>query len=71
MTAIARALGGNKQAIYGWRRQEQIARRLKLGLSSAEMTKLAPAKEQIREREAEVAVHRCAAELSNDLHRYP
>jgi hypothetical protein len=61
--------GISEQAIYGWRRQEQIDRGLEPGLSSAEKAELAAAKRRIRELEAELAVHRRAAELlkeSND-----
>ena len=46
---VARDLGISEQAIYGWRRQEQIDRGLEPGLSTGE--------------KAELAVHRRAAEL--------
>jgi transposase len=46
---VARDLGVSEQAVYGWRRQER--------------TELAAAKRRIRELEAELAVHRRAAEL--------
>ena len=60
---VARDLGVSEQAIYGWRRQEQIDRGLEPGLSTAEKAELAAAKRRIRELEAELAVHRRAAEL--------
>ena len=60
---IARDLGVSEQAIYGWRRQERIDRGLEPGLSSLERAELAAAKRRIRELEAELAVHRRAAEL--------
>ena len=60
---VARDLGVSEQAIYGWRRQEQIDRGLEPGLSTVEQAELAAAKRRIHELEAELAVHRRAAEL--------
>jgi len=60
---VARDLGVSEQAIYGWRRQERIDRRLEPGLSTVEKAELAAARRRIRELEAELAVHRRAAEL--------
>ena len=60
---VARDLGVSEQAIYGWRRQERIDRGLDAGLTSVEKAELAAAKRRIRELEAELAVHRRAAEL--------
>jgi len=60
---VARDLGVGEQAIYGWRRQERIDRGLDSGLSTLELAELAVARRRIRELEAEVAVHRRAAEL--------
>ncbi len=60
---VARDLGISEQAIYGWRRQERIDRRLEPGLRTEEQAELAAAKRRIRELEAELAVHRRAAEL--------
>jgi transposase len=60
---VARDLGVSEQAISGWRRQEQIDRGLEAGLSTLEKAELAAAKRRIRELEAELAVHRRAAEL--------
>ena len=60
---VARDLGVSEQAIYGWRRQERIDRGLEPGVSTPERAELAAAKRRIRELEAELAVHRRAAEL--------
>ncbi len=60
---VARDLGVSAQAIYGWRRQERIDRGLEPGVSTLERAELAAAKRRIRELEAELAVHRRAAEL--------
>ena len=55
--------GISEQAIYGWRRQERIDRGLEPGLRTEEQAELAAARRRIRELEAELAVHRRAAEL--------
>ena len=60
---LARDLGVSEQAIYGWRRQEQIDSGREPGLSTMEKAELAAAKRRIRELETELAVHRRAAEL--------
>jgi transposase len=60
---LARDLGVSEQAIYGWRRQERIDQGVEAGLSTLERSELAAAKRRIRELEAELAVHRRAAEL--------
>ena len=60
---IARDLGVSEQTIYGWRRQERVDRGLEPGLSTVDQVELAAAKRRIRELEAELAVHRRAAEL--------
>jgi transposase len=60
---VARDLGVSEQAIYGWRRQERIDCGLDPGLSTREQAEIAVAKQRIRELEAELAVHRRAAEL--------
>ena len=62
-TDLARDLGISSQTIYVWRRQEQIDRGEIPGLTSAERTELAAAKQRIRELEAELAIHRRASEL--------
>jgi len=60
---VARDLGVSEQVIYGWRRQERVDRGLEPGVSTLERAELAAAKGRIRELEAELAVHRRAAEL--------
>ena len=60
---VARDLGVSEQAVYGWRRQERIDRGLEAGVSTLERAELAAARRRIRELEAELAVHRRAAEL--------
>ena len=60
---VARDLGISDQTIYIWRRQEAIDRGLAPGLSSSEREELAAAKRRIQELEAELAIHRRAAEL--------
>ena len=60
---VARDLGVSEQVIYGWRRQEQVDLGLEPGLSTSEKAELAAAKLRIRALEAELAVHRRAAEL--------
>ena len=60
---VARDLGVSEQAIYGWRRQEQIDRGLEPGLSTVEKAELTAAKRRIRELEAELSVHLRAAAL--------
>ena len=60
---VARDLGISEQAVYGWCRQERIDRGLESGLSTLERAELAAARQRIRELEAELAVHRRAAEL--------
>jgi transposase len=62
-TDLARDLGISAQTIYVWRRQEQIDRGEIPGLTSAERTELAAAKQRIRELEAELAIHRRASGL--------
>ena len=66
---VARDLGVSEQAIYGWRRQERIDRGLDAGLSTVEKAELAAAKRRIRELEAELVVHRRAAELLKETSR--
>lgn len=62
-TDLARDLGISSQTIYVWRRQDRIDRGEIPGLTSAERTDLAVAKQRIRELEAELAIHRRASEL--------
>jgi transposase len=60
---VARLLEVSDQSIYSWRRQEQIDLGELPGLSSAEREELRAARSRIRALEAELAVHRRAAEL--------
>ncbi len=62
-TDLARDLGISSQTIYVWRRQDQIDRGEIPGLTSAERTELAAAKQRIRELEVELAIHRRASDL--------
>ena len=66
---VARDLGVSEQAICGWRRQERIDRGIDPGLSTLEQAELAAATRRIRELEAELAVHRRAAELLKETGR--
>lgn len=60
---VSRDLGISDQSVYTWRRQDRIDRGLEAGLSSVERAELLQARRRIRELEAELAVHRKAAEL--------
>jgi len=60
---VARLLDVSDQSIYTWRRQALIDRGELPGLGSAERGELRAARLRIRELEAELAVHRRAAEL--------
>jgi transposase-like protein len=60
---LARDLEVSEQTIYGWRRQERVDQGVEAGLSTLDRAELAAAKRRIRELEAELAVHRRAAEL--------
>jgi transposase len=60
---VARDLGTSDQTVYGWRRQERIDQGLEVGLTSGERAELVAARRRIRELEAELAIHRKAAEL--------
>jgi transposase-like protein len=60
---IARDLGISDQTVYSWRRQERIDQGVEPGLTSGERAELVAARRRIRELEAELAIHRKAAEL--------
>jgi transposase len=60
---VARDLGISDQTIYSWRHQDQIDHGLEAGLTSAERAELLSARRRIHELEAELAIHRRAAEL--------
>jgi transposase-like protein len=60
---VAGDLGISDQTVYSWRRQERIDQGIEPGLTSPERAELAAARRRIRELEAELAIHRQAAEL--------
>jgi transposase-like protein len=60
---IARDLGISDRTVYSWRRQDQVDRGLESGLTTAEHAELISARRRIHELEADIAVHRRAAEL--------
>ena len=60
---VAVDLGISDQTVYGWRRQERMDQGIEPGLTSVERAELAAARRRIRELEAELAIHRKAAEL--------
>ena len=60
---VASDLSISDQTVYNWRRQERIDQRLEAGLTSGERAELLAARRRIRELEAELAIHRRAAEL--------
>jgi len=60
---VARDLGISDQTVYNWRRQEGLDQGLEAGLNSSERAELLAARRRIRELEAELAIHRQAAEL--------
>jgi len=63
ISQVAHDLGISAQSIYTWRRQDEIDRGLRPGLSSHEHAELTAAKRRIRELETELAIHRRASEL--------
>ena len=63
VTDVARDLGISAQSIYTWARQDRIDKGREPGLTSGEKSELAAAKQRIAALEAELAVHRRAAEL--------
>jgi transposase len=60
---VARDLGISDQTVYSWRHQERLDQGLEVGLTSEERAELMAARRRIRELEAELAIHRKAAEL--------
>ncbi len=60
---VAGDLGISDQTVYSWLRQERMDQGIEPGLTSAERAELAAARRRIRELEAELAIHRRAAEL--------
>jgi len=66
---VAADLGISEQSIYVWRKQARIDSGVEQGTTTAEKAELAAARRRIRELEAEVAVHRRAAELLKEVAR--
>ncbi|GHH31185.1 transposase [Streptomyces lanatus] len=60
---VAQLLGISEQTIYVWRRQRLIDTGQLPGTTTAENAELAAARRRIAELEAEVKIHRRAAEL--------
>ena len=60
---VAVDLGISEQTVYSWRRQERVDQGIEPGLTSGERAELTAARRRIRELEAELAIHRKAAEL--------
>jgi transposase len=64
---VATDLDISEQTIYVWRRQELIDNGQLPGATSAEQAELAAARRRIAQLEAEVAIHRRAAELLGEV----
>ncbi len=64
---VARLLGISDQTIYVWRRQYLIDTGQLPGTNSSDLSELAAARKRIAELEAEVAIHRRAAELLGEV----
>jgi transposase len=60
---IAEQLGVSDQTIYNWRRQDEIDRGLRAGLSTMESAELTAARKRIRELQTELAVTKRTNEL--------
>lgn len=60
---VAADLGLSAQTIYNWRRQDEIDRGLRPGLSSTDHVELVAARRRIVQLESELAVARRAVEL--------
>ncbi len=60
---VAAELGISDQSVYTWRRQARIDAGTDAGLTTAEKAELAALRKQVRELEAELAIHRRATEL--------
>jgi transposase-like protein len=65
-TPAADDLDISDQTIYTWRRQDLIDSGQLPGLTSADNTELGAARRRIAELEAELTIHRRAAELLKD-----
>jgi transposase len=64
---VARLLGISDQTIYVWRRQHLIDTGQLPGTTSSGLSELAAARKRIAELEAELAIHRRAAELLGEV----
>ena len=60
---IAAQLGVSGQTIYNWRRQDEVDRGLRAGITTGETAELTAARKRIRELETELAVTKRANEL--------
>jgi transposase len=60
---VAEMLGISEQTVYNWRRQHLIDTGRAPGIPSSENAELMAARRRISELEAELAIHRRAAEL--------
>ncbi|MGW7386660.1 transposase [Streptomyces sp. NPDC054794] len=64
---VARLLGISDQTIYVWRRQHLIDTGQLPGTNSSDLSELTAARKRIAELEAELAIHRRAAELLGEV----
>jgi transposase len=64
---VAADLDISDQTIYVWRRQELIDTGQRLGTTNTENAELTAARKRIAELEAEVAIHRRAAQLLGEV----
>jgi transposase len=64
---VAQVLGSSDQTIYVWRRQHLIDTGQLPGTTSTDQCELAAARKLIAELEAELAIHRRAAELLGEV----
>jgi transposase len=64
---VAQLLGISDQTIYVWRRQHLIDTGQLPGTNSSDQSELAAARKRIAELEAELAIHRRAAELLGEV----
>ncbi|ANS62328.1 transposase [Streptomyces lincolnensis] len=64
---VAQLLGISDQTIYVWRRQHLIDTGQLPGTTSNDRSELAAARKRIAELEAELAIHRRAAELLGEV----
>lgn len=64
---VAQLLGISDQTIYVWRRQHLIDTGQLPGTNSTDQSELAAARKRIAELEAELAIHRRAAELLDEV----